>query len=110
MQVFSGLALAGCVSLLLSAGSSGSTRPLVIAVEGPQSGEQAATGLDQLRGVRLAVKQLNAHGGLWDGRKVAVEAQSSSGDKSLGEQLQQIVRQLGRPVTDSGPFVGKLRP
>ena len=56
--------------------------PLVIAVEGPQSGEQAANGLDQLRGVRLAVSQLNARGGLWDGRKVAVYAADDKGDAS----------------------------
>src|SRR5436190_22870844 len=66
------LALAGCFSLIAHAAGSGSSAPLVIAVEGPQSGEQAANGLDQLRGVRLAVRQLNAHGGLWDGRKVTV--------------------------------------
>ena len=66
------LVLAGCLSLSLTAGGSGSTGPLLIAVEGPQSGEQAANGLDQLRGVRLAVSQLNARGGLWDGRRVEV--------------------------------------
>jgi branched-chain amino acid transport system substrate-binding protein len=56
--------------------------PLVIAVEGPQSGEQAANGLDQLRGVRLAVRQVNAQGGLWDGRKVTVFAADDRGDAS----------------------------
>ena len=81
-RVVSGLVLAGCLSLFLAVGSSGSTRPLLIAVEGPQSGEQAATGLDQLRGVRLAVKQLNAHGGLWDGRKVAVFAADDKAEAS----------------------------
>lgn len=45
-----------------------------------------------------------------DGRKIPVEHASKSGDKTLGEQLQQIVRQLGRPVVDSGPYTGKLRP
>jgi branched-chain amino acid transport system substrate-binding protein len=54
--------------------------PLVIAVEGPQSGEQAPNGLDQLRGVRLAVSQLDARGGLWDGRKVLVYAADDKGD------------------------------
>jgi branched-chain amino acid transport system substrate-binding protein len=52
----------------------------LIAVEGPQSGEQAANGLDQLRGVRLAVRQLNAHGGLWNGRKVAIFPVDDKGD------------------------------
>src|SRR5262245_5844940 len=74
------LALAGCLSLLVVATGSSSTAPLLIAVEGPQSGEQAPNGLDQLRGVRLAVSQLNAHGGLWDGRKVAVLPANDRGD------------------------------
>ncbi len=43
-----------------------SAEPLVIAVEGPQSGGQASNGLDQLRGVQLAVRQVNARGGVLD--------------------------------------------
>jgi branched-chain amino acid transport system substrate-binding protein len=50
--------------------SFGAPAPLQIAIESPQSGEQASNGLDQLRGVQLAVRQLNALGGLWDRRKV----------------------------------------
>jgi branched-chain amino acid transport system substrate-binding protein len=68
------LILAGCLSLVPAGAGSSSTAPLLIAVEGPQSGPQGANGVDQLRGVRLAVSQLNARGGLWDGRKVAVFA------------------------------------
>ena len=90
-HVISALALGGCLSLLLAVGSSGSTRPLLIAVEGPQSGEQAVTGLDQLRGVRLAVKQLNAHGGLWDGRKVAVFA---ADDKAEATDAKAVARRV----------------
>src|SRR5439155_61654 len=37
---------------------------------------------DQLRGVRLAVRQVNAQGGLWDGRKVTVFAADDKGDAS----------------------------
>jgi branched-chain amino acid transport system substrate-binding protein len=76
------LAVGACclsLSLVGAAGSAGSG-PLLIAVEGPQSGAQAANGLDQLRAVRLAVKQLNAHGGLWDGRRVAIFAADDKGD------------------------------
>lgn len=72
-----------CLSLVvIGAGSARSrtARPLVVAVEAPLTGEQAANGLDQLRGVRLAVRQLNAHGGLWDGRKVALYAADDRGD------------------------------
>jgi branched-chain amino acid transport system substrate-binding protein len=74
------LALASSLSLVVVAGASSATAPLLIAVEGPQSGEQAPNGLDQLRGVRLAVSQLNAHGGLWDGRKVALFPANDQGD------------------------------
>jgi len=77
------LAIAGGSLLLaMTAAGSGSTGPLLIAVEGPQSGEQAANGLDQLRGVRLAVKQLNARGGLWDSRKVAIFPTDDKGDSA----------------------------
>jgi branched-chain amino acid transport system substrate-binding protein len=73
-------ALAACLSSAVAATSSGAPAPLVIAVEGPQSGAQASNGRDQLRGVQLAVSQLNAHGGLWDGRKVAVFAANDKAD------------------------------
>jgi hypothetical protein len=45
-----------------------------------------------------------------DGRKVPVEAKSKSGDDSLGMRLQEMVREYGRPVVDSGPYVGRMRP
>jgi branched-chain amino acid transport system substrate-binding protein len=76
------LGLAACLSLAVVSMASAAPTPLVIAVEGPQSGEQASNGLDQLRGVRLAVRQLNAHGGLWDGRKVVAYAGDDKGDAS----------------------------
>ena len=85
------LALAGCLSLVVVAAGSSSTAPLLIAVEGPQSGAQAANGVDQLRGVRLAVKQLNARGGLWDGRKVAVFA---ANDKADAANAKAVARQV----------------
>jgi branched-chain amino acid transport system substrate-binding protein len=65
-------ALALLVSTALAGGAGSTVAPLLIAVEGPQSGAQGANGVDQLRGVRLAVRQLNERGGLWDGRKVAI--------------------------------------
>jgi VanZ family protein len=45
----------------------------------------------------------------FDGRKVPIEKQSAKGDKALGEHLQQIVKNIGRPVVDSGPYTGRLR-
>jgi branched-chain amino acid transport system substrate-binding protein len=82
---------AGSLLLATTAAGSGSTGPLLIAVEGPQTGAQAANGLDQLRGVRLAVKQLNAHGGLWDGRKVAIFA---ADDKADAANAKAVARQV----------------
>jgi branched-chain amino acid transport system substrate-binding protein len=81
------LAVLGCVCLALAGAGSASPPPLLIAVEGPQSGAQASNGLDQLRGVRLAVKQLNARGGLWDGRKVAIFAADDRGDAAAAKPL-----------------------
>jgi ABC-type branched-subunit amino acid transport system substrate-binding protein len=74
------LVVAVCVALTVAPAGLGLIVPLVIAVEGPQSGAQAANGLDQLHGVRLAVNELNARGGLWDGRKVVVAAIDDRGD------------------------------
>jgi branched-chain amino acid transport system substrate-binding protein len=86
-RVMGAFVLAGCLSLLLTAVGSGSTVPLLIAVEGPQTGEQAANGLDQLHGVRLAVQQLNAQGGLWDGRKVAIFPADDKGDAAKAKAV-----------------------
>jgi branched-chain amino acid transport system substrate-binding protein len=60
---------------------------LKIAVEGPQSGAQASNGRDQLRGVRLAVRQLNAHGGLWDRRKVVVVPADDKADAASADAV-----------------------
>ena len=89
------LALVSCLSLAAAAAGSGSSPPLLIAVEGPQSGAQAANGLDQLRGVRLAVKQLNAHRGLWDGRKVAVFAADDKADAANAKAVAHKVIRKG---------------
>lgn len=81
------LALAGFLSLLVAGPSSGTPSPLRVAVEGPQTGSQAPNGLDQLRGVRLAVSQLNAHGGLWNGRKVAIVAADDKAEAARGKTV-----------------------
>lgn len=81
------LALAGSLSLLVAGPSSGTPSPLRVAVEGPQTGSQAPNGLDQLRGVRLAVSQLNAHGGLWNGRKVAIVAADDKAEAARGKTV-----------------------
>jgi branched-chain amino acid transport system substrate-binding protein len=82
---------ATCATLIVPAAAASALPPLVLAVEGPQSGPQASNGLDQLRGVKLAVKQLNAHGGLWDGRKVVVYAADDKADAANAKAVAQRV-------------------
>jgi branched-chain amino acid transport system substrate-binding protein len=89
------LALTASLSFAVAATGSGSSGPLLVAVEGPQSGPQAANGLDQLRGVRLAVKQLNARGGLWDGRKAAVFAADDKGNAARAKAVARHVISKG---------------
>lgn len=84
-------ALAACACLTLASPASSAPAPLVIAVEGPQSGDQAPNGLDQLRGVRLAVRQLNARGGLWDGRKIVIYA---ADDKGAATDAKAVARRV----------------
>jgi ABC-type branched-subunit amino acid transport system substrate-binding protein len=99
----SALLLAGCLWLVSARGGSAAPAPLLIAVEGPQSGSQAPNGLDQLRGVRLAVAQLNAHGGLRDGRRVAVFAADDRGDAATAKAVaRRIIRRGIRFVI--GPY------
>jgi ABC-type branched-subunit amino acid transport system substrate-binding protein len=87
-------ALSGA-GLLVAAGAGGaappassSSEPIVIAVEGPQSGGQASNGLDQLRGVRLAVRQANAHGGVL-GREIRIV---TADDRGSAERAKPVAR------------------
>jgi hypothetical protein len=63
-----------------------------------------AGGKTSLRGKLLAYYLAT-----FDGRKLPIEARSGTGDRTFGEALQQLVRGLGRPVRDSGPYTGRLR-
>ena len=74
------MGVAVVLSLVVVGAGPSSPKPLLVAVEGPQSGAQASNGQDQLRGVRLAVSRLNAHGGLWNGRKVVLFAADDKGE------------------------------
>jgi branched-chain amino acid transport system substrate-binding protein len=96
-------ALASLLSLAAATAGSTASSPLLIAVEGPQTGEQATNGLDQLRGVRLAVSQLNARGGLWDGRKVVVFPVDDKGDAANAKRVarQVVTKRIGFLV---GPY------
>jgi branched-chain amino acid transport system substrate-binding protein len=67
-----------------------SSEPLEIAVEGPQSGGQASNGLDQLRGVRLAVRQVNANGGVL-GRPVKIVTADDRGSVARARPVARAV-------------------
>ncbi|MDA2987966.1 MAG: branched-chain amino acid ABC transporter substrate-binding protein [Actinomycetota bacterium] len=58
--------------------------PIVIAVEAPLSGAQSSNGIDMLRGVRLAVRQVNASGGVL-GRKVSIVTIDDKADPNLAK-------------------------
>lgn len=60
----------------------GDVDPLVIAVEAPLTGPESANGRDMLRGVKLAITQINASGGLL-GRKVTMIRIDDQADPSL---------------------------
>lgn len=101
------LALAACalgVSAVAAAGAPAdrTAGPLVIAVESPQSGEQASNGLDQLRGVQLAVRQVNARGGVL-GRQVRIHRADDRGDAALATPVARAVIRRGIPFV-IGPY------
>ena len=71
-----------------------SPEPLVMAVEGPQSGGQASNGLDQLRGVQLAVRQVNARGGVLD-RPVRIVKADDEGSAARARPVARAVIEQG---------------
>jgi ABC-type branched-subunit amino acid transport system substrate-binding protein len=90
-------AVCGAVLALPAAGSAArpsGADPLVIAVEGPQSGGQASNGLDQLRGVQLAARQANAHGGVL-GRRVRIVKADDRGSAARARPVARAVIRQG---------------
>lgn len=77
-------------------------RKVVVAVEAPMSGEGRQDGLDQLRGVELAARQVNATGGIL-GRKVLVIRADDRGDPALALST---FRRVARARADAiiGPY------
>lgn len=101
------LALSACALGAAAAAAAGApadrpASPLVIAVESPQSGEQASNGLDQLRGVQLAVRQVNARGGVL-GRPVRIHRADDRGDAARAIPVARAVIRRGIPFV-IGPY------
>jgi branched-chain amino acid transport system substrate-binding protein len=80
VSALAGTALAGCSS---PAPATSSPRPGLIAVEGPMTGTQAATGIDMARGAELAVDQINAGGGV-DGTRLTLLRENDAATASGG--------------------------
>jgi branched-chain amino acid transport system substrate-binding protein len=76
--------------------------PVTVAVEGPLTGPQAATGRDMLRGVRLAVREANARGGVL-GRRVVLVAADDRADPSRAVRVARNVARAGA-VAVIGPY------
>lgn len=88
-------ALAGCGApgQSSSGGSSGSG-PIKIAVVDAQSGQSSSLGQWEYDGVRLAVKQANAHGGI-DGRKIVLSLFDDQGDPTVSADIARKVASGG---------------
>jgi branched-chain amino acid transport system substrate-binding protein len=60
--------------------------PIKIAVEAPLSGSQSSNGLDMLRGVQLAVREVNAGGGVL-GRRIQIIKADDKGDQANAKRV-----------------------
>jgi branched-chain amino acid transport system substrate-binding protein len=69
-------------------GGGGSSEPIKIVVEGPISGDQAATGTDMRNAARLAVDQANARGGVL-GRTIDLVEADDQADPAVGKEVAQ---------------------
>jgi branched-chain amino acid transport system substrate-binding protein len=87
---------------LVAAPAASAAPPIAIAVEAPISGPQASNGRDILRGVQLAVRQVNARGGLL-GRRVVLVRGDDRGDASRAAATARKVI-ARRPVAVIGPY------
>ena len=99
------LAAIACLGLADPAAADKSSprpKPVVIAVEGPITGPRASTGTDMVRGVRLAVKQVNARGGVL-GRPVRL---IQVDDRAEADRAKTVARRAirRRPVAVIGPY------
>jgi branched-chain amino acid transport system substrate-binding protein len=98
------LALLAAGALVAATGPSASSapEPIVIAMEGPLTGSQASNGIDMYRGVRLAVQQANARGGVL-GRPVKLVRANDKADPDLALSVAKGARKAGA-VAVVGPY------
>ena len=78
-----------------STGSTGAAAgPIKIAVVDAQSGSESDLGQFEYRGVKLAVSQANAAGGI-DGRKITLTLYDDQGDPTVGTELAKKIASAG---------------
>ena len=94
-----GLAAAALAPIPAVAGDKGT---IVIALEAPLTGSQAANGMDMLRGAQLAAMQVNARGGVL-GRTIKIVGVDDKADPALGAQSVQKAKAAGA-VAVIGPY------
>jgi len=93
---------AGLAATSIPAATAGDITPIVIAVEAPLSGSQASNGRDMARGVRLAVDQVNAAGGV-NGRPVRLVRLDDQADPNLALSMVERAKAAGA-VAVIGPY------
>jgi branched-chain amino acid transport system substrate-binding protein len=74
-----------------SGGSGGGSGPVKVAIVDAQSGQLSSLGHWEHNGVTLAVDQINAAGGVCDGRKIELTQYDDQGDPTTGTTLAQKV-------------------
>jgi branched-chain amino acid transport system substrate-binding protein len=74
-----------------SSGGSASSGPVTIAIVDAQSGQLSSLGHWEHNGVTLAVDEINANGGVCDGRKITLDQFDDQGDPTTGTTLAQKV-------------------
>jgi len=102
LPVLAGLVLAALAATPTAAANGPLPPPIRIAVEAPITGPQSSNGVDILRGVRLAVRQANARGGVL-GRRVLLVRGDDRGDASRAKPTARKVI-ARRPVAVIGPY------
>ena len=98
--------LVGLLSVLIAplgcSGGDDDDGVIKVALEGPLTGEQASNGLDMLRGVQLAVSEVNAMGGVL-GRRVKLIEADDRADPERAELVARSVYDQGA-VAVIGPY------
>lgn len=71
-------------------------KPIVVALEGPLSGEQSSTGVDMWRGAKLAVREINRAGGIGPtGRRIKLIRADDQADPERALPVAKRVRKAG---------------